>query len=69
MSFEQRNWELFVRDMVGAVIRIQDRTEGRSFEDFAGDQDSLEIVPWNFHSRGRCRGLALPGVTERFESF
>lgn len=49
MSFEQRNSELFVRDMVGAVIRIQDRTEGRSFEDFAGDQDSLEIVAWNFH--------------------
>lgn len=54
MSFERRNWELFVEDMMRALNRIQERTAGRSFEEFADDQDSLEIVAWNFQVLGEA---------------
>ncbi len=54
MSFERRNWELFVEDMLRAINRIQERSAGRSFEEFADDQDSLEIVAWNFQVLGEA---------------
>lgn len=54
MSCERREWELFVQDMLRAISRIQERTQGRSFEEFERDQDSLEIVAWNFHVLGEA---------------
>lgn len=48
MSSDGRNRDLFVQDMLSAISRIQEHTAGHSFEEFAADQDSLEIVAWNF---------------------
>ena len=40
--------------MLRAINRIQERSAGRSFEEFADDQDSLEIVAWNFQVLGEA---------------
>jgi uncharacterized protein with HEPN domain len=40
--------------VVYAINRIQEQTAGRSFEEFARDQDSLDIAAWNFHVLGEA---------------
>ena len=64
MSSEQREWRHFVEDMLHAIERIQQRIVGNSFEDFAGDADSLEIVAWNFLILGEAAGHIPIGVSD-----
>ena len=54
MSSEPRRWHFYVLDMLRAIERIQVHTAGRTFEEFARDQDSVEIVAWNFHVLGEA---------------
>jgi uncharacterized protein with HEPN domain len=50
--------------MVYAINRIQERTSGCSLEEFAGDQDSLDIVAWNFHVLGEASTHVPPEVVD-----
>ena len=54
MSSKERSWKPFVQDMLHAIKPIQRRTAGRSFEEFAADEDALEIVAWNFTVLGEA---------------
>jgi len=54
VSSKQRSWTSFVQDMLHAIERIRERTAGRSFDDFARDEDGVEIVAWNFHVLGEA---------------
>ena len=55
-----------VADMIAAVDRIGSRIYGASFEQFAGDQDALEIVSWNFMKLGEAAAQIDDAVKARF---
>ncbi len=60
----EREWGAFVEDMIRAIERIQGQTSDRSPDDFASDQDAIEIVARNFQVLGEAASRLPSDVTE-----
>jgi uncharacterized protein with HEPN domain len=62
----KRDYRLYIDDILEAIGKIEEYTEGLTMEDFLSDRRSIDAVIWNFQIIGEAVKHITPEVREKY---
>jgi uncharacterized protein with HEPN domain len=61
-----RAWNIRIEDMIEAIERIQNYTQGLSYDDFSADTKTVDAVVRNFELLGEAAGHVPPEIQKSY---